>query len=449
MPRFILNAWHVGTLMVMAGIGPPVQGSPLRSLRTYPRPIAPGEPDWDYLVEKRLVVDDGEGWRVNSVMAGVLRACADPEEVTHIGVGDEQNPGFSIARRGELNVECTVATVGTTKFSFPLTRSEVALSLISALSGDDSDAPKPSGFKFRGRAEDAFVLGAALRETRGDYVPMTVPGLKKAVAAYALEPKLTAGFSIIGEGDGMEGLATSSRKVDAAIKRLITVGHLKMVRDKVKVSTAAEAALTKWPTGIFAINHVEFDEQGPVSRVMQAMRVGGRTLVFRPIQRPGHDPEFDWSEVTRRELRILVAGMLLRDEELEAFLGGKKVSAAVAKKSAADAAKRAVKRPSQTGSAGAQPESTPRPRRPRAVAAATTAAPAPGPAPARAKWSPTHLVPNGGLPTWGAADPNSAQTARLDGGLEVSVDATQGAWSHVVCSNGWSAWLDGRALEEV
>ena len=76
----------------------------------------------------------------------------------------------------------------------------------------------------------------------------------------------------------------------------------------------------------------------------------------------------------------------------------------------------------------------------------------PAPRPSRAtatRWVATHVVPEGGLPTWADADPNSAQTARLDGGLEVSVDATQGAWSHVVCSNGWSAWLDGRALEEV
>ncbi len=107
MPGFILNAWHVGTLMDIAGLAAPVVGSPLRSLQTYPRPIAPGEPDWDYLVDKRLVVENGKGWRVNGVMAGVLRACAEPDEVVNVGVGDTENPGFSVVRRGELVCECT------------------------------------------------------------------------------------------------------------------------------------------------------------------------------------------------------------------------------------------------------------------------------------------------------------------------------------------------------
>src|SRR5687767_10306419 len=99
MPAYILNDWHVGTLLSLAGIDPPVDGSPLRALRTYPRPIAPGEPDWGYLADKQLVMPNGSGWRVNQVMAGVLQACARPDDVVHIGVNDDENPGFSVVRR--------------------------------------------------------------------------------------------------------------------------------------------------------------------------------------------------------------------------------------------------------------------------------------------------------------------------------------------------------------
>jgi hypothetical protein len=421
MPRVLLNDWHVSTLLSMAGVGPIGEGSPLRSLHSYPRPIAPGEPDWGYLVDKRLVVDDGDGWRVNSVVAGVLRACATPDEVVHVGVGDEENPGFSVVRRGELVAECTIARAGTTKLYFPLTRSDVILSMISALSGDDDPgAPKPSGFHFVGRAEDAFVLGAALRELRSDTLPFTtVAGLKQAVARYALEPKLTIGFTVIGHGDAMEGLATSPRKVDAAIKRLVAEGHLKLVRDKLKVSAPAEAALTKWPTGIFALNHVEVAGGVAKSKVMQAMRVGGRTLVFRPRLRPGHTPEFEWSEVTKRELRALVAGMLLRDEELEAFLGAKRVPAGAAKKAAA---------------------ARPAPRRAPAPAAVVAAAPEPAP------WAPSHAVPAGGMAAWATPDGSQPAVATLDPALPVQVIEQHNGWAHIVCSNGWEAWVNGGQL---
>jgi len=458
MPGFVLNAWHVGTLLSLAGIEPPADGSPLQALPTYPRPIAPGEPDWAHLVDKKLVVSNGAGWRVNAVMAGVLRACAHPDTVVHVGVGDMENPGFAVVQRGGLVVECTIATSGTTKLYFPLSRSAVMLSLIGALSGDDAadiaaGAPEPSGFRFRGRGEDAFVLGAALRDLRGGTPqPMAVPVLKAAVQRYAQDPGLTVGFAALGLADVMTSLGSSTRRSDAAIKRLVVAGHLKMVREKVKVAAPAEAALTKWPNRIFSINHVELRADGPVSRLLQVMRVGGRTLVFRPMQHPGHAPEFEWAEVTRRELRALVAAMLLRDEELEAFVAGKRLTPAAAKEAAARAAKKAAaskaaKKATKAAKPAKPATAATRQRRAHApVAASAAPAPAPSPAPAAAVWGPTHAVPAGGMPAWATPDGSQPAVATLDAGLPVQVVAEATGWAHIVCSNGWEAWVNGSLL---
>lgn len=395
MPAFVLNDWQVGTLVAMAGIAPPVEGSPLRALRTYPRPIAPGEPDWGHLVETRLLVPAGTGWRVNGVIAGVLRACAQPEEVVNVGVGDEENPGFSVVRRGELVSECSIARSGTTKLSFPITRSALLLSLIGALSGSDSDGLTPSGFRFRGPAEDAFVLGAALRELRADLAPLTVAGLEAAVARYASEPKLAAGFILAGQRDVVARLASSPPDVAAAMQRLVGAGHLRIVGDAVEVSRAAQTALTKWPTAIFGVSHVEIEDGHTVTRVLQAMRVGARTLAFRPLHRAGEPPEFEWAEVTRRELRTLVAAMCLRDEELDAVASGKK-----------------------------------KPKQPSVGAV----------------WAATHVVPAKGISAWADPDRSAAPIAQLEGGVELRVLERRDGLAHVEAYNGWQAWVEARSL---
>lgn len=61
------------------------------------------------------------------------------------------------------------------------------------------------------------------------------------------------------------------------------------------------------------------------------------------------------------------------------------------------------------------------------------------------EFRPTHVVPEGGLPTWQSPDP-SRQSARLDPLLPVMLTEASGDWARVVCSNGWSAWVDGRLL---
>lgn len=67
--------------------------------------------------------------------------------------------------------------------------------------------------------------------------------------------------------------------------------------------------------------------------------------------------------------------------------------------------------------------------------------PAPG-------FRPTHVVPQDGLPAWETPGP-SRPTVPLDAFLPVQLVERRGDWGHVVCANGWSAWVDGRLLVAV
>ncbi|WP_369194134.1 hypothetical protein [Streptomyces djakartensis] len=61
---------------------------------------------------------------------------------------------------------------------------------------------------------------------------------------------------------------------------------------------------------------------------------------------------------------------------------------------------------------------------------------------------PTHVVPQHGMPAWEAPDP-SRPTVDLDPLLPVQLLERRGDWGHVLCFNGWSAWVDGRGLVAV
>ncbi|MGC5040613.1 hypothetical protein ACPXCS_34190 [Streptomyces sp. DT190] len=61
---------------------------------------------------------------------------------------------------------------------------------------------------------------------------------------------------------------------------------------------------------------------------------------------------------------------------------------------------------------------------------------------------PTHVVPQHGMPAWEAPD-TARPTADLDPLLPVQLLERQGDWGHVLCFNGWSAWVDGRRLVAV
>lgn len=58
----------------------------------------------------------------------------------------------------------------------------------------------------------------------------------------------------------------------------------------------------------------------------------------------------------------------------------------------------------------------------------------------------THLVPPGGLSAYERADPTAPVIATLEASLEVAISERFGDWAHIVCSNGWGAWVDGRVL---
>jgi hypothetical protein len=57
----------------------------------------------------------------------------------------------------------------------------------------------------------------------------------------------------------------------------------------------------------------------------------------------------------------------------------------------------------------------------------------------------THVVPAEGLPSWAGPDP-SEPSAPLDPLLPVQLTDSRGDWARVLCSNGWSTWVDGRML---
>ena len=73
-------------------------------------------------------------------------------------------------------------------------------------------------------------------------------------------------------------------------------------------------------------------------------------------------------------------------------------------------------------------------------------APVPAPAPAAPAWTPTHDVPDGGMPAWANPDPSQPPVANLAAGLDVSVAETRGDWARVVAVNGWTGWVDNRRL---
>ena len=87
-----------------------------------------------------------------------------------------------------------------------------------------------------------------------------------------------------------------------------------------------------------------------------------------------------------------------------------------------------------------QPQSQPQPQ-PQPMAQ-----PAPQPVPAQASWVPTHSVPPQGLRAWAAPDPAGPVVATLAPGLPIQVSEVRGAWARVICSNGWTGWIDGRII---
>ncbi len=79
------------------------------------------------------------------------------------------------------------------------------------------------------------------------------------------------------------------------------------------------------------------------------------------------------------------------------------------------------------------------------AAAAAPAAMAPAVA-APGGWTPTHVAPPTGLAAWDTPDPSRPPMVTLAGGVQLSITEERGAWAHVMGSNGWTGWVDGRLL---
>lgn len=67
-------------------------------------------------------------------------------------------------------------------------------------------------------------------------------------------------------------------------------------------------------------------------------------------------------------------------------------------------------------------------------------------APAATTFHGTHVIPAGGARAWSVPDGAQAPTRTLEGGTEVRTLEVRGDWSHVETADGWTGWVDGRAL---
>jgi hypothetical protein len=76
-------------------------------------------------------------------------------------------------------------------------------------------------------------------------------------------------------------------------------------------------------------------------------------------------------------------------------------------------------------------------------------APAPPGAPTTLAFAPTHVVPLPGLDGYRGPDAATGVQGRLPAGTPVTVIEARGSWARVLCSNGWTAWVDGRPLEVI
>lgn len=61
------------------------------------------------------------------------------------------------------------------------------------------------------------------------------------------------------------------------------------------------------------------------------------------------------------------------------------------------------------------------------------------------EFRPSHVVPPEGIATWSQPDA-TRPTVPLDPLLPVQIVDRRGDWALALCSNGWSAWVDGRLL---
>jgi hypothetical protein len=459
MPKFLLTSWQVNSLLHYGSLPMPGPGSPLRALVPSARPLAPGDPDFATLVEKSLLCDNGRGgWRTNFGLLPFLGAAVQPDEVLSLGVGDPKLPGFTVARRNDILVEATLGQGGLTKLEFPLTRTAVILTIIGALSGDRPE-PASTGFRFVGGAAEAFVLAAALREFRLDGVPLTVERLRRAVSADLRVTALAAPFAVAGAAEGINRLVNEPAAIDDAIESLVDGGHLRARLDRLEPADVVKNALSGRATAVVGVGRTEVIDGTAKSTSITATRVGDHILSFRVRSQPGRERQFEWAEVSRAQLRWLAFAVLLPTDELERLQRGATLEEVTAAPAVTSPPETEPDEPETESAAPVEVTMASVSTQPPAgtgigavaEAPVTTAAPAETPlarpepgAPTR--WTPDHTVPDVGMWAYAEPDPGAAPVAPLDPRLPVQVDERLGDWAHVVCSNGWTCWVDGRQL---
>ena len=270
------------------------------------------------MVDGHLLETQDGSWRVNTLVKAVLLACAQPEEVLALRVTGQQASGFSVCRRGPLLTECTVGGPGLVKLSFPLTRSSITLMLTSALSGDRPE-PEPVGFRFQGRADDAFVLSLLLNQARANPEGLPAEQVADTVAGAVENPALTLPFVLVAGAEPLLALAGSRDAVEAAVGRLVMAGHARNEGGWLRPSSAALEALDSPPVAGFSVSRTLVGPDGPASQALEVARCGERNIVFRSLRHSGEQPLFEWSEVTRRQLRTLVAATVMDERELSGY----------------------------------------------------------------------------------------------------------------------------------
>lgn len=61
-------------------------------------------------------------------------------------------------------------------------------------------------------------------------------------------------------------------------------------------------------------------------------------------------------------------------------------------------------------------------------------------------FTPTHFVPQGGLPAWTDPDGSQPVAANLAAGTELTISERRGDWARVEAADGWAGWVDARRL---
>lgn len=317
MPSFTLTPAQVATLLDELALVADV-GSPLHSVPSATA-LPTGHPERQALLEVGALVADGDGDRPNLAIASALRACAFPDEVIWLGAG-APNTSVTVCRRGRLFVDCSPRSDHRLSLTFPLDRAQLVLLATASLSGDRPEPP-PSGFAFRGPPSDLLLL-RILCDLAGDR-PVERVRLVDQLAAALGDPARTVAIGAYGQRADFEQLAQVPARLDEAVARLTSAGHL--LGWEPSTSTPGSSGVRLSPTTAATLTAARVASLGVGRRVIETGADGRRRLRerrFRVERRDdrlltlqvvpiGGEPHVELVERTRAEVRSLVGVFLL------------------------------------------------------------------------------------------------------------------------------------------